>query len=370
MAWLPATQIAASPRGFGPVPSWHGVLALLCLLSLAFAATAFLLFPSASPGGILFVAIVVAVTAVRYRREPAVCEKRAVQKDVRELRGILKALSRELRRLNRERRDTVARYEAAEHALEQAKSEVQGRIRQEQHAQSGEVEKNVTMIDALLQRLAPLEQEETRQALKRAGDQHVARFLQRCSVEEASIRGVGDAMKKRLARAGVASAAQVSAARVAEVEGFGGLRTHAVLQWAQGCRAAAERTMPKTLDPADRKQIEQKYLSLRQQLESNRTEIQRNLPVELNAIEQRHTAWLEGRARDLITEAQGYVDRVPDLDRQIDDTYREHARHQLKLQKAEQALLPFKHVTMFFYVGRLYWTATLEAARKARQSTP
>ncbi len=161
---------------------------------------------------------------------------------------------------------------------------------------------------------------------------HFNEGMRNALVKDAKIQGVGSKMKERLQLAGISNAAQVSAAEVGAIQGFGEAKTLAVLDWQRDVDAMLERTKPMKL-PADvQTGIQHRY------------QLQR---IELDVSEEQ-----EGQscARDIETIQQNAVDQ-----HQQNDVAEVMAREELEalepsLEDVQSELAPFAAITFVNYI--------------------
>jgi DNA-binding helix-hairpin-helix protein with protein kinase domain len=132
--------------------------------------------------------------------------------------------------------------------------------------------------------LAQAEATDLANTLRVQQEQHITAHLQRFTVENASVSGVGSILKSRLRKAGFQTAADIDGYRVQSVEGIGSSRAAALGAWRASIESRARANMPQALSGATTVAIQAKYQARRLAFENERGREQRRQKDEENAV--------------------------------------------------------------------------------------
>ena len=141
----------------------------------------------------------------------------------------------------------------------------------------------VAGIDRDLILLAQKETAEKDQSIKALRDIHVLAFLRKHLISGARIAGIGPTFTMRLSQAGITSAADISTSAF-RVEGIGGARYSALLNWRTQLESLAAKSAPSHLPGPEAANIELKFANERQALEARKSRLQAQLSAQVAAI--------------------------------------------------------------------------------------
>ncbi|GIW91335.1 MAG: hypothetical protein KatS3mg109_1767 [Pirellulaceae bacterium] len=252
--------------------------------------------------------------SVRARRDLA-AKARAIENHIRAARIELFDLERCRQYVQERGSKEEARLEALRKTLEaeekreiqKASNELQAQLlsieakRQHLDGQKGaeiwtiiqDIQAKVQSLNAEIAALEQREARELKEALQAKQQQHIEVYLRQFRLEDASIPGIGFALRNRLIRSGFHTAADVGFDRVQCVAGIGRSRALAVVDWRRSLEARARTTMPFALADSERAPISAKYVAWRWILEQLRDAEQQRRKKEEEKILARYRLLLE-----------------------------------------------------------------------------
>jgi hypothetical protein len=208
-------------------------------------------------------------------------ENAAQKEEAKELSQIDAALNGILRDLQEKRR-SLASDEANEKRqiadtatkLSQRISSLSGQQQHELQQLDLSLGQKIRSLEWQLQQVTSKRDSELRQALKQYQDQTVMSHLQMHRIDDARIPGIGEELKRRLAEAGYASAADV-ATRQINVPGIGAKKFNSLHMWVMTLdnNIRFSRQTPQILPPQKATEIERSY-------ETSITQLQQSLAIE------------------------------------------------------------------------------------------
>jgi hypothetical protein len=103
-------------------------------------------------------------------------------------------------------------------------------------------------------------------------------------LRRANIQGIGPKLTSRLLKAGIAKASDVTRSRVSAIEGFGDMKTSAVLEWQKKMEAQVQ---------SQETSIRAKYSAQRHTLDAREVEARRQAQIEEEGIRRRYKPMLD-----------------------------------------------------------------------------
>jgi predicted flap endonuclease-1-like 5' DNA nuclease len=235
-------------------------------------AAAFATAPAALTAG---AAVLLAVSAVRYRLLPPVKAKRKRQAV---LSGLVKNRRRSQAELDRlvDQRSNLDQLEAEEF------STLQRRLAETDQAEAEEISATFSGYQA----------------------QFIHSQLKRNNLAQAHLPGIGPELRRRLTVAGIQTAADVTE-RVKETAGIGPARAAVLLGWRQQLEAGVRHGQPHSLPVLQETAIRARYLTERQSLRSRAAEVQASYQAQRGDLEGQ-----EKETRRLLTGASAAIART------------------------------------------------------------
>lgn len=118
-----------------------------------------------------------------------------------------------------------------------------------------------------LEALPRMEQEELNRLHATAQERQKEKFLNTCSIDRASIPGVGQARKAALRSFGIETAADVTKSQVMQVRGFGESLARAVVDWRRSCERQFQFNPAAAVSTSDRDAVRSRFAAKRISLE-------------------------------------------------------------------------------------------------------
>jgi len=240
---------------------------LLALASVVFWKViphAFVLVTSAF--GVVVAIALAAYVLVEYKRDPVYRKRKHLESALKHATAQVAALQASISQCARKQAET-ARGEASK-----------------LNARKLEHERLIADCDARRASLRAKMQDELQGSLKALREQHRARGLRASALAAARIVGVGPALKERLHRHGISTAADVDRSRLTGIAGFGPAKIDAVLSWRRDVELALERSAPGRLPSETEHTIRHRYTTLIDQIAVEEAKANSDVSEDLAAI--------------------------------------------------------------------------------------
>ncbi len=257
-----------------------------------------------------------------YRLDPSVQAQAAEQRTLKEKSVLARRARKRLRRIQAKQKRSDARHAKRREGLERRQVQSQAseqavlarhdqklqadlaaaQRRRDQLRQSGlnAVRKLETQhaayladMDKQIAASRQLEEAELRQTLARRQQEFVASYMKRQTIDAAIIAGIGPAAKQALRQHGVVRAADLTAARLAQVEGVGEQKGRLLLEWRRKAEALALQAAPQDLSKIEETLIRGRFYQRRFVQEQSKGKAQRRLAKETAAVQERNAAQLQ-----------------------------------------------------------------------------
>ena len=186
------------------------------------------------------------------------------EKERRDKNQIQTHLNDDIKKLN-ERRQTINRNETES-------------LRKLQDSKGAEISRINHNISSLITK----ETSELSNTLRQMQDTARIAHLQTRLIDDATIPGVGPALKARLRYSGIRTAADVEYWRVSRIDGIGTNKANALVNWRDHIASYAR--IPTSLSQNEVTTIKAKYQTQKQQMELQRTSLQQLLSNEVNSV--------------------------------------------------------------------------------------
>ncbi len=256
-------------------------------------------------GPLLILACSYAFLSYRFRLEPAVSARKAVNFELESIaekivraRAIIKSrqtdkqsvherysfdrnkLSKELEGL---RSDEKKELDGVHAAFQLEKASIEARRRALNQQEAGELQNlsnslgsQLASLDNKISNSVQAEAAELNATLAAQQNQYVMSYLAGYRIDDASIPGIGPSFKSRLRAVGLVTAADINN-RIYHVKGFGPARWNALLAWQQHLKRWAQMKMPNALSQAESDAIRAKYTSQRNPLEVEKIRLEKQI---------------------------------------------------------------------------------------------
>ncbi len=316
--------------------------------------------------GLLIALVTSFVIDYRHRQEPRTRRERL--RTVRDLRGQLRNLEGGLNEVDRMRRraqdgergelqQLARRIGSAttkeNDAVGRVANETQSAIARHQKARADTVQR---------------EREALAAALRRLQDMHIDQALRAYSLQSAFVAGIGDGLKRRLASAGVRSAADVWDWRTAfvssgyrsysnevaqlniggswrRVDGIGPTKAASLIDWRNQCASIARKTAPSQLSPAERRQITQQYEAQRVSLDRQIALAQQQQQQKVAVIRQSASQERQVLDQQVAAVRSKYATQYAAMNAETQRRSRDVAAVKWRVAEAERALSEYRRIT-------------------------
>lgn len=299
---------------------------------------------AAAPAAVTVLAVLAALGVLlgSYSRDPSVEQMWRAQEGVRRMRRDLRAARKRMRRIEqdgaridatrRARQERIDRKAGnlrldEQRELRRLNAQLQARLgqlvqrdqqlRQRENAEVAAAEQRyasqIAARDTQLRRLGQAETVELAEALTRRQRQFVGSFLERQLIADATIPGIGPAIKERLQAQGIRRAADIELRRLAGIQGIGEGRAQTLVEWRLQVEQHAERAAPQRLSVLDETLIRAKYFGRRIGTERDLTRARQQQARQVNDIRERYAARRKafgGRKQDIHATHAGSVDAL------------------------------------------------------------
>lgn len=313
--------------------------------------------------------------AVRYRQRPEVQAKAQVTKHLTLLDAEAVKLEEELKRLQSKRDDLNREDKEKTSQVEANLRDVQQK-EQEQLAQvDAELQRQLASLQAQLTSLKQGESAELSQALKDLQNRALVRFLAQHTIAGASIAGIGPTYTKRLASAGILTAADfvdidlsfsnygghqsekaclvLPGGRKTHVEGVGPKKAQSLLAWRKTLAAQYRSDVPQSLPPPDQAVIRAKYEAQRRQLGQQEADARTRFR---QRRDQMQAGYRQSRA-SLTAQLDGIRARIDQsragLDQSMQNIRQELSRKQHERTVTRARVDTYREVHLWAYLKRL-----------------
>ncbi|MBP8294427.1 MAG: hypothetical protein KAX65_16735, partial [Caldilineaceae bacterium] len=197
--------------------------------------------------------------------------------------------------------------------LVQREQELRQRENAEVAAAQQRFASQIAARDTELRRLSQAETAELAETLTRRQQQFVRTFLERQLVADATIAGIGPALKQRLHEQGIRRAADIELRRLAGVQGIGDGRAQVLVEWRVQVEQQAQRAAPQRLSVLDETLIRAKFFGRRIGAERDLTRARQQQERQVSEIRQRHADRRKaqgGRKQEIHAAHQGSVEML------------------------------------------------------------
>lgn len=183
-----------------------------------------------------------------------------------------------------------------------------------------------------LENLSNAERAKLQATLQQLQSSYVAKYLTSTRLLDASISGVGPKLKERMIKAGINSAADVSAAALANISGLGEAKVKEVLNWRGWVDYQAKKAAPQQLDEAISRSISAEFQQKRNAIKNSLTAESDNLFKSIDLAKSES--------------AKKTAENIDDIER-LQESFGESKRH---LDSLKLRLQPYIGITFFSFL--------------------
>ena len=282
-----------------PLPDRVGLICLLgCVLLVGYG---IFFGPITSVAGGVLGTVIAGMLICRYRAQSTVEMNLRLHKQIKSLEKQILTLEHVLKTLMRERKNIDDSEKSKLLDINKVKSKLSTEESQKIRDADESLKREVTQLNS---RSRFLKQEET-EAIRRVGVQlqdkigdiprqqvaldeakslDLSRLQNMLELRRVNIQGIGPKLMSRLLKAGIAKASDVTRSRVSAIEGFGDMKTAAVLEWQKKMEAQVQ---------SQETSIRAKYSAQRHTLDAREVEARRQAQIEEEGIRRRYKPMLD-----------------------------------------------------------------------------
>jgi hypothetical protein len=314
------------------------------------------------------------ILARDYRRRPEVRAKVQEKNRYREVRDRLDSARAAAESTNRKWSDAHKKEQVQLKSLADRLGAIGARQEAEISRVTGESQRVVQKLQVDIAALNRKRDEAVVAALGRLQADYYSRALRAYSVYSASIAGIGDALKARLAAAGLTTAADVGGVRSRQVaagyrnyarevteikiggtwkqiDGIGRAKAQAVADWRRAAERAAERGVPKQLPQAERDAIEARTESQRRELNRRIVDEQQRLQSRVGAVRQAFSAETSAIQSEIVRTKGDFAALYALLGTEMQNHHRNVESEEWSERKAKRELSRYAGITVRAYVA-------------------
>jgi len=227
--------------------------------------------------------------------------------------GLLAGESRAIREADEKLKKILVHLNSSRNTLKQEEAEAIRKVRFQLQARIADIPRQRTAID-------------------QAKSFDLNKLYSALELRHANIQGIGSKLTSRLLKAGIAKASDITHSRVSAVEGFGDVKTAAVLQWRKSVEMHVQ---------SEEARIRSKYGLQRQTLEAQESAAKQQAQSEEEVIRRKYTPMvdvIDKEEQKTRSETKGFIDGIRQrcrVEHNTLDRAKEEAQKQAELQRKD-----------------------------------